>query len=134
VVGPLWIKSTGIAVQWRQVQGHDKRMYVLIMVRALCFGTLGSDREPWRAKERSMTKTLNRLGDRLLGVFLPKADAGACVPDHGDRCGCYKYSCSCVGVDVQRCYWRYKLVSCTGPCSTWSSFTCNTTYEVNYNC
>lgn len=78
-----------------------------------------------------MTKALNRLGDRLLGAFLPRADAGACIPP--DPCGCYKYSCSCVGTDVQRCYWRTKRYNCFGTC-VWTTTTCNTTYHVNYNC
>jgi hypothetical protein len=35
-----------------------------------------------------MTKTLTRLGDRLMGLVLPKADAGACSTHAGAYCGC----------------------------------------------
>ncbi len=80
-----------------------------------------------------MTKTLNRFGDRLLAALLTTTEAGACVPEHGDWCGCYKYSCSCVDNNVQRCYYRYKLVNCYGSCA-WSSTNCDTRYFVNYNC
>ncbi len=80
-----------------------------------------------------MTRTLNRFGDRLLAALLPATEAGACVPEHGDRCGCYKKTCACVGVDVRRCYWRYKTVDCYGTCQ-WTTTLCNTTYEVYYSC
>ena len=46
-----------------------------------------------------MTRLFNALGDRLLGMFLGSVDAGACVPNHGERC-CKSYG----------------TVSCTGPC------------------
>lgn len=45
-----------------------------------------------------MTQLLRTMGDRLLQVVLHQADAGACVPGHGDICGCaggvyYRYDC-----------------------------------------
>ncbi len=45
-----------------------------------------------------MARFTARAGDRLLGVFLGKADAGACVPEHGQYCRCgghcvYRYDC-----------------------------------------
>ena len=33
-----------------------------------------------------MTRVLRRTGERLLGVFVPKLDAGACVPEHNQCC------------------------------------------------
>ncbi len=45
-----------------------------------------------------MTQLLRTMGDRLLQVVLHQADAGACVPEHGQQCGCfnhvvYRYDC-----------------------------------------
>ncbi|NVB82709.1 MAG: hypothetical protein HOV81_30310 [Kofleriaceae bacterium] len=45
-------------------------------------------------------KLLKSIADRVLGSLAPSAKAGACVPNHGDRC--------CL---------RYGTVSCTGPCA-----------------
>jgi len=36
-----------------------------------------------------MTRLFTALGDRLLAMFLGNVEAGACVPEHGDRC-CYR--------------------------------------------
>lgn len=33
-----------------------------------------------------MSATLQRMGERLLGLFVPKVEAGACVPEHGSCC------------------------------------------------
>jgi hypothetical protein len=33
-----------------------------------------------------MIRLFTALGDRLLGMFLGSVEAGACVPEHGDRC------------------------------------------------
>lgn len=46
--------------------------------------------------ERDM-KILKAIGDRILGSLAPSAKAGACVPEHGDRC-CKKYGVvQCLG-------------------------------------
>jgi hypothetical protein len=47
-------------------------------------------------EERDM-KILKAIGDRILGSLAPSAKAGACVPEHGDRC-CKKYGVvQCLG-------------------------------------
>lgn len=51
--------------------------------------------DPAQRREHGMM-VLNRLVDRLLGVV----DAGACVPEHGDQCRCYRnkrYDFDCYG-------------------------------------
>lgn len=45
-----------------------------------------------------MTKLLRSTSDKMLKVALPAEDAGACVPGHGDPCGCvngilFRYDC-----------------------------------------
>jgi hypothetical protein len=52
---------------------------------------------------RAVVRRLDAVGDRLLGLLLPTYDAGACVPEHGQYCGCSKHC-------------RRKIISCTGSC------------------
>lgn len=68
-----------------------------------------------------MTKLINSTGDRLLGLFVKRVDAGACVPEHGDSCRVTRYRC--YYQQRQRRY-GYGRVSCTGPCtvSTWGAW------------
>ena len=40
-----------------------------------------------------MTRMVNAVGDRLLGLLIGRADAGACVSDHGQVCGYKHYDC-----------------------------------------
>lgn len=74
-----------------------------------------------------MTKTLIRMGDRLLGRFVPATTAGACVPEHGQRCACdwrYKSGC-CPGRKGQKQVVGYiRYFSCTGICSEHSTNSC----------
>lgn len=51
--------------------------------------------------------TIARLGDRVLARFLRRADAGACVPNYLQHCGC-----------TGPCPSREKLINCNGVCST----------------
>ena len=48
-------------------------------------------------------KVLGKITDKMLSAFVPRADAGACVPEHGDKvnvgCGCkddhyYRKTCT----------------------------------------
>jgi hypothetical protein len=55
-----------------------------------------------------MTRALQRTGERLLSLFLPKVEAGACIPEHGQCC-------------TSHCHRRY---NCTGGCTVVSS-TCH---------
>ncbi|WP_157640928.1 hypothetical protein [Longispora albida] len=59
-----------------------------------------------------MTRLMTRLGDRLLGRLLPSSTAGACVPSHGDYCGCYCYP-------IKVGYWvcRKAYQNCGGYCT-----------------
>ncbi|SHF93222.1 hypothetical protein [Streptoalloteichus hindustanus] len=46
-----------------------------------------------------MKRLVQRAGDRLVGLVLPKVEAGACVPEHGKCCRRgYRFNCygSCV--------------------------------------
>src|SRR5215218_1504504 len=46
----------------------------------------GQPDPPLVREESEMTKLMRQTGDRLLGLFLPTATAGACVPNQGDPC------------------------------------------------
>ncbi len=53
-----------------------------------------------------MATSLAHVGDRLLGLFLPTAEAGACVPENGHQCKCInhnKYVYNCFGQCVFNC-------------------------------
>lgn len=52
---------------------------------------------------------LSRLGDAMLSRLLPEVQAGACVPEHGQKCKC---AAPC---GTSWCTQYY--VSCTGPCT-----------------
>lgn len=46
-----------------------------------------------------MARTIGLLGDKLLSVFVKETTAGACVPEHGQKCYCrggyvYRYNCN----------------------------------------
>jgi hypothetical protein len=66
-----------------------------------------------------MSKIMRGAGDRLLGMFLPSATAGACVPEVGDPCT----SCTCLVVSGRVVCYRNRH-SCTGPCVRSSSCCC----------
>lgn len=62
-----------------------------------------------------------RIADRALPKLVPKIDAGACVPDHGEICGTYRRYTVC---DSQGKWWAsywQKRVGCNGSCY-WSSY------------
>jgi hypothetical protein len=67
-----------------------------------------------------MSTMVRQAGDRLLGMFLPKAEAGACVPSNGTRCSkaCF---CTVVGGEGKICYFYYH--GCDGTCHV-SSIRC----------
>jgi hypothetical protein len=65
-----------------------------------------------------MSNVLRKGGDRLLGLFLPAATAGACVPEHGDHCT----SCTCKVVSGRVVCYR-NIVNCYGQCAI-SSLCC----------
>lgn len=57
-----------------------------------------------------MTRLVGTLGDRLLDIFTPTVEAGACVAEHGQCCGCYEnhqyhYDCygNCKRTSVRGC-------------------------------
>jgi hypothetical protein len=43
-----------------------------------------------------MKHAVLRAGERLLGLFLPSVEAGACIPEHGQCCRCH-HRFDCVG-------------------------------------
>ena len=67
-------------------------------------------------------RMINSAADRLLSAILPKAEAGACVPEHGDgwltRCRCQNNR-----IFVKRC-----TVQCLG------NVTCGTCYASDIHC
>jgi hypothetical protein len=63
-----------------------------------------------------MRQTLVSAGDRMLGLFLPKARAGAC-PCFPSDAG-YEYRCS--GTKLQRRYCRYSC-NCVKSCDPWAT-------------
>ncbi|MFC7550089.1 hypothetical protein [Plantactinospora sp. GCM10030261] len=67
-----------------------------------------------------MTTLFRRLGDRALGLFLDDVEAGACVPEHGDYCGCKPSGGYCSGGIWYR-YYRRATFNCSGSCVTSSS-------------
>jgi hypothetical protein len=62
-----------------------------------------------------MTRSITRMGDRLLGSLLKTVDAGACVKNVGDRCGTYSVTTCTEHLKTTRYY--YLEVSCGGPCT-----------------
>jgi hypothetical protein len=47
-----------------------------------------------------MTRFFGTVSDRLLSAVLKEQSAGACVPEHGEKCYCkggYKYVYNCNG-------------------------------------
>lgn len=48
-----------------------------------------------------MKRVLRKAGERLAGLFVPKVDAGACVPNHGECCTRSGYSHNCYGICVK---------------------------------
>ncbi|WP_157548975.1 hypothetical protein [Nonomuraea candida] len=41
-----------------------------------------------------MKRLMQRTGERLVGMVLPKVEAGACVPEHGACCKPgYRFNC-----------------------------------------
>ncbi|WP_253755726.1 hypothetical protein [Hamadaea flava] len=63
-----------------------------------------------------MVEVMRRAGDAVLGLFLPKAEAGACDPGAGSSCG----TCTCLRQasgayicykNVWSCYTEYCYVS-----------------------
>jgi hypothetical protein len=66
-----------------------------------------------------MSNLLRKGGDRLLGLFLSTARAGACVPEHGLPCS----SCTCKVVSGRVVCYRNKL-NCTGTACNISTSCC----------
>ncbi len=72
-----------------------------------------------------MTKTLVRMGDRLLGRFVPATTAGACVPEHGQRCACvYIYKQGCCSSKQKYVVGYVRYFACNGTCSSNSQTIC----------
>lgn len=68
-------------------------------------------------------KVLGKISDKMLSAFLPRSEAGACIPEHGDTVfkGCY---CS----SDNHWYRRTCTVGCTG------TLTCGTCYRTGNIC
>jgi hypothetical protein len=63
-----------------------------------------------------MRSRLTRLGDLMLSRVLPAAEAGACIPENGQKCKC---AAPC-GVD----YCTQYYFNCTGTCVKHGSNRC----------
>jgi hypothetical protein len=59
----------------------------------------------------ALAQSLGNVSDRLLGIFVPKIEAGACVAEHGKQCRCIR-ACT------QRCpdHGERYLYDCYGSC------------------
>lgn len=75
-----------------------------------------------------MRARIDWFADRLLGLLLPRMEAGACVPEHGQlawRTGCGGCGCTPDG------RWRRKdcrcRFNCTGACINTGETRCVTT-------
>ena len=55
-----------------------------------------------------MSARITRFADRVLGRLLTQVDAGACVPNYNQYCGCTGGSCSVS---------REKRINCFGVCT-----------------
>jgi hypothetical protein len=40
-----------------------------------------------------MLNSLRNIGDKMLAALMPRIEAGACVPEHGQVC-CGRYACN----------------------------------------
>ncbi|GIF46280.1 hypothetical protein DFJ67_5062 [Asanoa ferruginea] len=78
-----------------------------------------------------MTRVMNRLGDRMLGLLIQRSDAGACVPEMGQSCGCFgdEARAYCIGNQTLRRPKYIQKISCTGGCY-WTNTLCG--YENIY--
>ena len=68
-----------------------------------------------------MITLINRVADRALGLVLPEASAGACVPEVGRVCKCVKFN-YCIpppGDD-----WFVYTFACNGTCNYHTNWYC----------
>ncbi|MEH1166571.1 hypothetical protein V6V47_14420 [Micromonospora sp. CPCC 205539] len=74
-----------------------------------------------------MTRVMNRLGDRMLGLLIQRSEAGACVPEQGQSCGCIGNEAKawCIGNQTLRVPQYIMKISCNGPCY-WTTTRCGT--------
>jgi hypothetical protein len=49
-----------------------------------------------------MKRLVRRAGERLVGLVLPKVEAGARSPNHGQCCYKKGYACACAGTCTQK--------------------------------
>jgi hypothetical protein len=56
---------------------------------------------------------INRIADSALRVILPKASAGACVPENGHVCKCVAATYCIPG---NQTFWEEFRYNCTGQC------------------
>jgi len=64
-----------------------------------------------------------RAADKALRMLMPKVEAGACVPDHGQACAstlCQVRTITCESGRVTRYYYQYRI-ACAGTCY-WSNY------------
>ncbi|SBT43468.1 hypothetical protein [Micromonospora auratinigra] len=67
-----------------------------------------------------MTRILTRVGDTLLGAVLGREEAGACVPENGQKCSCVASNGYCSSGTYFR-YYRQGYYNCYGSCVTSTS-------------
>jgi len=62
-----------------------------------------------------LVKPFQRAITDVIALVAPQVDAGACIPEHGETCGCNTYF---IGCDPYYCYYsHYRVVfNCTGTC------------------
>jgi hypothetical protein len=69
-----------------------------------------------REKGATVRRTVNTLSDRVLGLFLPAAKAGACACSPGEG-GQWQYRCY-LGQENQK-RWCYYNCYCNWVCNAW---------------
>ncbi len=68
-----------------------------------------------------MTKVIGRFGDMMLGALLGRDEAGACVPENGQYCGCRPSNGYCGSDGHWYVYYRRAYYNCNGACVTTTS-------------
>jgi hypothetical protein len=62
-----------------------------------------------------MKAVMDRISAATIGAVLPRAEAGACIPENGQECGCYWILVGCWGGSCYYVQIQFKY-NCWGDC------------------